>query len=440
MSDNKKIESLRTQIMKLSEEYYREKYPDKTFSPGDDYIPVSGKVIDSSELINSIDAALDMWFTSGRHANQFERNLAKYFNVRHAILCNSGSSANLLAISSLTSPKLEDRQLKPGDEIITVAAGFPTTVNPIIQNGLIPVFIDIELGTYNTTIQKIEEAFGPKTKGVFIAHTLGNPYDAKSVKEFANHHNLWFIEDNCDAVGSTLNNQLTGTFGDLSTISMYPAHHITTGEGGCVTTNSPNLKVLVESFREWGRDCWCEPGKDNTCGKRFEWQFQDLPFGYDHKYIYSHIGYNLKMTDFQAAIGNAQLDKLPNFIEIRRDNFHYLDSLLNPLSDFLLLPKATENTNPSWFGYPITLKSSCHFSRRDITTYLENNKIGTRLLFAGNLLRQPAYKHINHRIVGDLTNTDIVAENTFWIGIYPGITKDMLNYMATTISKFVQGH
>ena len=431
------IDKIREQIFNLAVEFYKASYPYKKFEPSVDYIPVSGKVIDSSELINSIDAALDMWLTSGRHAQQFERNLAKFMKVRHAILCNSGSSANLLATTALTSNKLGDKKLIPGDEIITVAAGFPTTVNPIIQNNLTPVFIDTELGYYNPSVDSISEAIGPKTRGIFIAHTLGNPYDAAQVRELAKSHNLWFIEDNCDALGSSINGQLTGTFGDLSTLSMYPAHHITTGEGGSVFTNNPLLKVLVESYREWGRDCWCEPGKDNTCGKRFEWQFEQLPFGYDHKYIYSHIGYNLKMTDFQASIGNAQLDKLNGFIEIRKENFDYLHTRMKSLEGYFVLPKSLDNSEPSWFGYPITLRKQCTFDRREITTFLEQSKIGTRLLFGGNLLRQPAYKDITYRQVGSLENTDLIAENTFWVGIYPGISKDMLNYMHDTISKFV---
>ena len=431
------IDKIREQIFNLAVEFYKASYPYKKFEPSVDYIPVSGKVIDSSELINSIDAALDMWLTSGRHAQQFERNLAKFMKVRHAILCNSGSSANLLATTALTSNKLGDKKLIPGDEIITVAAGFPTTVNPIIQNNLTPVFIDTELGYYNPSVDSISEAIGPKTRGIFIAHTLGNPYDAAQVRELAKSYKLWFIEDNCDALGSSINGQLTGTFGDLSTLSMYPAHHITTGEGGSVFTNNPLLKVLVESYREWGRDCWCEPGKDNTCGKRFEWQFEQLPFGYDHKYIYSHIGYNLKMTDFQASIGNAQLDKLNDFIEIRKENFDYLHTRMKSLEDYFVLPKSLDKSEPSWFGYPITLRKQCTFDRREITTFLEQSKIGTRLLFGGNLLRQPAYKDITYRQVGSLENTDLIAENTFWVGIYPGISKDMLNYMHDTISKFV---
>ena len=436
MSDSH-LNEIRNNIFDLAQEFYDAQYVAKPFEVGVDYIPVSGKVIDSSELINSIDAALDMWLTSGRHANQFERNLAKFMNVRHAILCNSGSSANLLAVSALTSDKLGTRKLVPGDEIITVAAGFPTTVNPIIQNNLVPVFIDTEIGYYNPSIDSISKAIGPKTRGIFIAHTLGNPYDALEIKNLANQKNLWFIEDNCDALGSTINSELTGTFGDLSTLSMYPAHHITTGEGGCVFTNNPSLKVLVESYREWGRDCWCEPGKDDTCGKRFQWQFENLPFGYDHKYVYSHIGYNLKMTDFQASIGNAQLDKLDNFIKIRKNNFTHLHSKMKSLEDYFILPESLDNCDPSWFGYPLTLKKQCKFDRREITTFLEQSKIGTRLLFGGNLLRQPAYKNITYRQIGTLENTDLVAENTFWVGIYPGITKDMLNYIHDTISQFV---
>ena len=328
----------------------------------------------------------------------------------------------------------------PGNEIITVAAGFPTTVNPIIQNNLIPVFIDTELGHYNPSISSIEEAIGPDTRGIFIAHTLGNPYDAVEVRKLAQANNLWLIEDNCDALGSTINGKLTGTFGDLSTLSMYPAHHITTGEGGAVFTSDPMLKVIVESYREWGRDCWCEPGKDNTCGKRFEWQFEQLPFGYDHKYVYSHIGYNLKMTDFQASIGNAQLEKISYFTEKRKNNFTYLHKKMKTLEDYFILPKSLPNSAPSWFGYPITLRDECKFSRRDITTFLEQSKIGTRLLFGGNLLRQPAYININYRQIGNLENTNTIAKNTFWIGIYPGITQDMLDYVYDSVCKFINSN
>ncbi len=435
-----KIDNIKKQIFNLAAQFYQASYPLKEFNPGVDYIPVSGKVIDSYELINSIDAALDMWLTSGRHALKFERDLAKFMNVRHAILCNSGSSANLLAITSLTSHKLGDKKLVPGNEIITVAAGFPTTVNPIIQNNLIPVFIDTELGHYNPSIASIEEAIGPDTRGIFIAHTLGNPYDAVEVRKLAQANNMWLIEDNCDALGSTINGELTGTFGNLSTLSMYPAHHITTGEGGAVFTSDPMLKVIVESYREWGRDCWCEPGKDNTCGKRFEWQFEQLPFGYDHKYVYSHIGYNLKMTDFQASIGNAQLEKLPFFTEKRKNNFTYLHKKMKSLEEHFILPQSLPNSTPSWFGYPITLRNKCKFSRRDITTFLEQSKIGTRLLFGGNLLRQPAYLNINHRQIGNLENTNTIAENTFWIGIYPGITQEMLDYVYDSVYKFINSN
>ena len=435
-----KINAIKEQIFDLAAQFYQASYPLKKFNPGVDYIPVSGKVIDSYELINSIEAALDMWLTSGRHALKFERDLAKFMNVRHAILCNSGSSANLLAITSLTSHKLGDKKLVPGNEIITVAAGFPTTVNPIIQNNLIPVFIDTELGHYNPSISSIEEAIGPDTRGIFIAHTLGNPYDAVEVRKLAQANNLWLIEDNCDALGSTINGKLTGTFGDLSTLSMYPAHHITTGEGGAVFTSDPMLKVIVESYREWGRDCWCEPGKDNTCGKRFEWQFEQLPFGYDHKYVYSHIGYNLKMTDFQASIGNAQLEKISYFTEKRKNNFTYLHKKMKTLEDYFILPKSLPNSAPSWFGYPITLRNKCKFSRRDITTFLEQSKIGTRLLFGGNLLRQPAYININYRQIGNLENTNTIAKNTFWIGIYPGITQDMLDYVYDSVCKFINSN
>jgi CDP-6-deoxy-D-xylo-4-hexulose-3-dehydrase len=399
---------------------------------------VSGKVFDDSELSHLVDASLDFWLTTGRYSHQFEEEFADFFNLRHALLCNSGSSANLLAISALTSPELGDKQLKPGDEVITVAAGFPTTINPAIQNQLIPVFLDIDIGTYNIDVSRLEEAVRTETKAIVLAHTLGNPFNLEKVKQVAQTHNLWLIEDNCDAVGSRYNGQLTGTFGDISTVSFYPAHHLTMGEGGCVLTNSPKLKVLVESFRDWGRSCWCPPGKDNTCGKRFDWQLGELPPGYDHKYIYSHLGYNLKLTDMQAAVGVAQLKKLPKFIQTRQQNWQYLHQGLEPLSEFFILPEATANSEPSWFGFPLSVREMAPFSRQALIHHLEERKIATRLLFGGNIIRQPAYVNVPHRIVGDLRNTDFVMKQTFWLGVYPGLTQQALDYVLEAIQEFVR--
>lgn len=429
----------RKQIQELAELFYAEKWPHKVFAPGVDYVPVSGKVFDSSELIHLLNASLDFCLTTDRYAKQFEKEFAQFMDRRCCILTNSGSSANLLAISALTSPQLGDRRLMPGDEVITVAAGFPTTVNPIIQNGLVPVFVDVEIPTYNVDPAMVEAAVSDKTKAIIIAHTLGNPYRVDEIKRIADKYKLWLIEDACDAVGSTLGGQMVGTFGDLATVSFYPAHHITMGEGGAVLTSSPRLKKIVESFRDWGRDCWCDPGKDNTCGKRFGVKHGDLPQGYDHKYTYSHIGYNLKVTDMQAAIGVAQLQKLPEFITRRKSNFKYLHEALKPLDDVLILPEATEGSDPSWFGFPITLRDEAALTRNELVQALEENKIGTRLLFAGNILRQPAYKGINCRIVGSLDNADRIMNNTFWVGIYPGITEEMLNYTVDVLHRFLRG-
>jgi CDP-6-deoxy-D-xylo-4-hexulose-3-dehydrase len=420
---------LRKQILNLVEEYYRTNWPDQPFEPGKSPVPVSGRVFDADELVSLVDASLDFWLTTGRFADDFERQLARYLGLRHAILCNSGSSANLLALTCLTSPSLEARQLRPGDEVITVAAGFPTTVNPIFQNRLVPVFLDIELGTYNLNIAHLEEAIGLKTKAIMVAHTLGNPFNVEAVLDVARRHNLWVIEDNCDALGSTYQGRLTGTFGDLGTLSFYPAHHITTGEGGAVLTNQPKLKKLVESFRDWGRDCWCAPGKDNTCGKRFEWQLGELPYGYDHKYTYSHIGYNLKLTDMQAAVGVAQLRKLPDFIAARKGNWAMLREGLDPLENYFVLPRATPNSDPSWFGFLITVRPDAPFSRQAVLDYIQRRGVATRLLFGGNLLRQPAYRDLDYRVVGSLDVTDLVMKQTFWVGVYPGLTEDHIHYM-----------
>jgi CDP-6-deoxy-D-xylo-4-hexulose-3-dehydrase len=435
-----KAARLRKQILDLTAEYFAEAFPRKEFDPGGSVVPVSGKVVDADDISAVVDSALDGWFTTGRFAKDFESKLARFVGVRSASLVNSGSSANLVALSALTSPKLGSRQLKPGDEVITVAAGFPTTVNPIIQNRLVPVFMDVTLPTYEVDASQLEAARSDKTKAVMIAHTLGNVFDLDAVTEFTRKHNLWLVEDCCDALGSTYRGRKVGTFGDIATVSFYPAHHITMGEGGAVLTDKPALQVLIESFRDWGRDCWCEPGKDNTCGKRFDWQLGALPCGYDHKYTYSHIGYNLKATDMQAALGVSQIAKLPHFIERRKENFAYLRTALTSLEEFLLLPEATPLSDPSWFGFPIGVREEAPIKRDELTRALEANKIGTRLLFAGNLVRQPAYEGCEYRVIGDLRNTNFVMNNVFWIGVYPGLTRPMLDFMAQTMVDFVEGY
>lgn len=432
-----RAETLRTQILALVADYYQAAFAPKPFIPGESPVPVAGRVFDASELQHLVEASLDFWLTTGRFAAQFEREFARFMGVRHAILVNSGSSANLLALSCLTSPKLGDRALRPGDEVITVAAGFPTTVNPILQNRLTPVFVDVAIPTYNIDASQLEAALSERTRAVMIAHTLGNPFDLDAVGDFTRRHNLWLIEDCCDAVGATYRGQKVGTFGDLATVSFYPAHHITMGEGGCVLTNRSRLKTLVESFRDWGRDCWCEPGKDNTCGKRFDWRLGELPHGYDHKYIYSHIGYNLKATDMQAAVGVAQLAKLPSFIAARRRNFDLLRQGLSDLQEHLILPEATPFSEPSWFGFPITVAESAPFTRNELVRFLEQRKIATRLLFGGNLVRQPAYRSQPYRVVGALTNTDRIMNNTFWVGVYPGLNETMLSFIVDSIHLFV---
>lgn len=431
-----KEQYLRKRVLEAVEEYYSCKFSQRSFTPGETYVPVSGKVFDNHELSNLVDASLDFWLTTGRYAQEFEQRFAEWMGVKHCLLVNSGSSANLLALSALTSPKLGERRLQPGDEVITVAAGFPTTVNPIFQNQLVPVFLDVQLGTYEVDTQQLEQALSPKTKAIMIAHTLGNTFDLDAVTAFAEQHNLWLIEDNCDAVGSVYKSRKTGTFGHLSTASFYPAHHITMGEGGAVLTNDSRLKTIVESFRDWGRDCWCAPGVDNTCNKRFGWQLGDLPFGYDHKYTYSHVGYNLKMTDMQAGVGCAQLDKLPEFIEQRRQNFDYLHRHLQDLQHVLVLPEATPGSEPSWFGFLMSVRDEAPFTRNELVQYLEANKIGTRLLFGGNLLRQPLYQGLNYRVIGDLQNTDHIMESAFWIGVFPGLTTEMLDYVISTLRRF----
>lgn len=434
-----RADDLRKQILSLVQEYSREAFPQKPFVPGESSVPVSGRVFDGKDIETLVDSSLDFWLTTGRFSDEFERKFARRFGVREARLVNSGSSANLIAVSVLTSPTLGGRQLKPGDEVITVAAGFPTTVNPILQNRAVPVFIDVELGTYNADVSKLEEALSPRTRAIIFAHTLGNPFDLKTVAAFAKQHNLWLIEDCCDALGSTFEGQGVGTFGDIATVSFYPAHHITMGEGGCVLTNKPALAKLIESFRDWGRDCWCAPGKDNTCGKRFEWQLGSLPCGYDHKYTYSHIGYNLKVTDMQAAVGVSQLDKLDGFIAARKKNFATLHKGLQPLQDFLLLPQATSGSDPSWFGFPIAVKPESGLTRDRVIQHLQSRKIDTRLLFGGNLTRQPAYKDSDIRVVGDLKNADYVMHNVFWVGVYPGLTDAMLHYMIESFQQVAYG-
>jgi len=434
MSNRQEI--LRSQISELVAEYHAEAFAPGDFVPGESPVPVAGRVFDESELQHLVNSSLDFWLTTGRFAEQFEKEFAKYFGVRKAILVNSGSSANLVALSALTSPRLGARRLKPGDEVITVAAGFPTTVNPTVQNRLIPVFVDVDIPSYNIDPALLEAALSDKTRAVMIAHTLGNPFDLEAVSKFCKEHNLWLVEDCCDAVGASFNGKKVGTWGDIATVSFYPAHHLTMGEGGAVLVTRPLLKVLAESFRDWGRDCYCDPGKDNTCGQRFDWQIGDLPAGYDHKYIYSHIGYNLKLTDMQAAIGVAQLKKLPQFIEARLRNHATLHSGLASLSDYLILPEPTRGANPSWFGFAITIRENAPFKRQELLRFLETRKIGTRLLFGGNLTRQPAYKDVEYRVSGSLTRTDTIMNSTFWIGVYPGLSEPMLEYVIRTMTEF----
>ncbi|MDQ3723751.1 MAG: lipopolysaccharide biosynthesis protein RfbH [Actinomycetota bacterium] len=424
-----RAEDLRAQILQLTREYHTEAFAERPFVAGETPIPVAGRVFDAHEVELLVDSSLDFWLTTGRYAHEFERRFAKVFGRRHAILVNSGSSANLVACCALTSDKLGKRRLKPGDEVITAATGFPTTVNPIIQNGAVPVFLDVDVPTYNVDVALLEEALTPRTRAVMMAHTLGNPFDLDAVTSFCAEHDLLLVEDCCDAVGSTYGGRHVGSSGDFATVSFYPAHHITMGEGGAVITNRGRLKVLAESFRDWGRDCWCEPGKENTCGKRFDQQFGDLPHGYDHKYVYSHLGYNLKLTDMQAAVGVAQLDKLDGFVAARRANFRRLYDGLRDLEEVFVLPEATPGSDPSWFGFPLAVRPEAPLDRNEVVAGLEVRKIATRLLFAGNLLRQPAYKHVEHRAVGDMRNADYVMANVFWIGVYPGLGAAQIDFM-----------
>jgi CDP-6-deoxy-D-xylo-4-hexulose-3-dehydrase len=430
------MDTLRSQILELVAQYAEKSCAPRSFEPGRTPVPPSGKVIGAGEMQKMVEAALDGWLTTGRFNEQFEKRLAAYLGVAHLITVNSGSSANLVAFSTLTSPRLGARAIWPGDEVISVAAGFPTTVNPILQFGAVPVFIDVDIPTYNIDASKIEAAITDKTKAIMLAHTLGNPYNLDVVAALAKKYGLWLVEDCCDALGSTYDGKLVGTFGDIGTLSFYPAHHITMGEGGAVFTNNPELKLIAESFRDWGRDCYCAPGKDNTCGKRFCWKLGDLPQGYDHKYTYSHCGYNLKITDMQAACGLAQLDRLEGFIEARKRNFACLSERLKKCEEFLILPQATPKSDPSWFGFPITLRESVNLSRVDLLTTLDQSGVGTRLLFAGNLTRQPYMAGKNYRVAGPLMNTDVVMNNTFWIGVHPGLSETMLDFAARKIEEF----
>lgn len=429
--------NLELEILQLASTAFRQIHSPVQFIPGESNIPVSGKVFGVEELVAATKASLEFWLTAGPYSEKFESRFARTVGMRHAFMVNSGSSANLLALSSLTSPKHRERTLRPGDEIVTVAAGFPTTVTPILQNNLIPVYVDVDLGTYVANEEALVNSIGPKTKGIMMAHTLGNPFNLELVDSISKRHGLWVIEDSCDGLGGTYKGKNLGSFGDLSTFSFYPAHHITTGEGGAVLSKSVKHKTIIESIRDWGRDCWCAPGCDNTCLKRFEWQLGELPEGYDHKYTYSHLGYNLKSGDIQAAIGLAQLDRLSSFVDLRRRNWDYLSASLKTLEEFFILPKATDNSDPSWFGFAITVKSHSPKSRNELVQELNKEKIGTRLLFGGNLLRQPAFIDTPRRIVGELSNTNIIMNDTFWIGVWPGLTIEMLQYVVEVLHKLL---
>lgn len=428
---------LRDQVFSAVREFHAEKFAPKPFIPGKTAIPPSGKVFDEREIVSLVDSSLDFWLTSGRFAASFERKFAKWLGLPHAALTNSGSSANLLALTALTATELGERRLKAGDEVISVGASFPTTINPIIQNGAIPVLVDVDIPTYNAVVSQVEEAITPKTRAIMLAHTLGNPFDLEPILALAKKHDLWLVEDSCDALGARYDGQLVSTFGDLGTFSFYPAHHITMGEGGAIVSRNARLDKIVESFRDWGRDCWCDPGVDNTCGRRFDWKSGGLPHGYDHKYTYSRTGYNLKVTDMQAAVGVAQLERADEFIEARKKNFAALYEGLKPFEEFLILPKAGPRSEPSWFGFPITVRETAPFSREKLTAHLESRKIGTRLLFSGNITRQPYFKGIPHRTLNALPNCDRVMRGTFWVGVYPGITRDMSGYMIEQFSEFL---
>ncbi|MCI1648740.1 MAG: lipopolysaccharide biosynthesis protein RfbH [Bacteroides sp.] len=428
----------RTEILELVKAYYKEQFAEKEFEAGKTTIPFAGRIFDEEELVTLVDSSLDFWLTTGRYAEEFEAKFAEFMGQKNCMLVNSGSSANLIALSTLTSPLLKGNRLKKGDEVLTVAAGFPTTVNPIVQNGLTPVFVDVEVDTFNIKVSAIENALSDKTKAIMLAHTLGNPFNLEVVKSIADKYGLYLVEDCCDAVGSKYNGQLVGTFGNLATTSFYPAHHITMGEGGSVLTSNPLLRRIATSLRDWGRDCYCDPGCDNTCGRRFKGQYGDLPLGYDHKYVYSHVGYNLKVTDMQAAVGVAQLKKLPLFIEARKENFKKLYKGLKQYEEYLMLPQATPNSDPSWFGFPFNVRENDKFTRKDLAEYLEDHKILTRQLFAGNITKQPAYKdkEINYRISGSLENTDYIMRNTIFIGVYPGIDDVRMNYILFVFDQF----
>ncbi len=439
--ENKEKE-IRKEISELVKEYYNFKFANKKFTPKKDLVRYAGRVFDEKEIQNLVDSSLDFWLTSGRYSEEFESKFAQFVGTEYAMLTNSGSSANLLALSALTSPLLGEKRLKPGDEVITVAAGFPTTVNPIIQNNLIPVFVDVEIGTYNVNVEELKKAVSPKTRAIMIAHTLGNPFNLQAVLEIVEKHDLWFVEDCCDALGSKYASnppilQSVGTFGHVATCSFYPAHHITMGEGGMVFTNDDTIARAVVSIRDWGRDCYCKGGENNTCGKRFSAKYGDLPYGYDHKYVYSHIGYNLKVTDMQAAIGCAQLEKLPLFIEARKENFKKWAEIFKEYQEFFILPQATKNSDPAWFAYPISVRTEAPFNRNELVNYLTLNKVETRNLFAGNIIKQPAYLNIKKRVIGDLKNTDFIMNNTFFLGTYPGLKNEMMDYVGNILKNFL---
>lgn len=436
VDDGNEQESLRNLILSYVSQFGEAHSVQKPFIAGRDPVPVSGKVLTASDYVSLVGASLDGWLTYGEHAAKFERALAQYVGARSALLVNSGSSANLVALSALTSPKLADKRLQRGDEVITVAMGFPTTVNPIIQNGLVPVFVDVTIPTYDAVIHQVEEAVSSKTRAIMMAHTLGNPFDVDAILEICRRHNLWLIEDNCDALGSTYKGKRTGSFGDLATVSFYPAHHITTGEGGAILSKSPLVRRQLESFRDWGRDCYCATGQDNTCQKRFAWQLGSLPDGYDHKYVYSHIGYNLKGTDIQAALGVTQLEKIHEFHAARKKNFVYLLEAFKEVEDFIL-PQATAESDPSWFGFPITLRDESPINREELLRFLDSRLIGTRLMFAGNILRQPGYTNIEHRVVGSLENADRIMRRSFWLGVYPGLSQPMLEYVVNNVLEYI---